>query len=69
MLKHYILRVFYNPGDIIVLVRYLKDTKIVFNTSRPTALSVEDEKHPIMVMIQTEEIKQFVKKCQPYGKT
>ena len=69
MLKQYILRVFQNPEDIIVLVRDLKDPTIVFNTSRPTAMSAEDEKYRIMVMIQTEDIKPFVKKSQPYGKT
>ena len=68
-LKQYILRLFHNPEDIIVLVIYLKDPTIVLNTSIPTALSAEDEKYPIMVMIQTEEIKQFFKKNQPYGKT
>ena len=61
-LKQYILRVFQNNEDVIVLVRYIKDHTIVFNTSRPTVLSEEDEKDLIMVMIQTEEIKQFVKK-------
>ena len=60
-LKQYILRVFQNPEDIIVLVRDLKDPTIVLNKSRPTALSSEDKKDGIMVMIQTEEIKQFVK--------
>ena len=61
-MKHYIQRVFQNPEDIIVLVRDLKDPTIVLNKSRPTALSEEDEKYRIMVMIQTEEIKKFVKK-------
>ena len=46
-LKQYILRVSQNPEYIIVLVRYLKDTTIVLNTS------VEDGKDPIIVMIQT----------------
>ena len=68
-LKKYILRVFQNPEDIIVLVVYLKDPTIVFNVSRPIALSAENDKDPIMVMIQTEEIKQFVKKVHPYGKS
>ena len=38
-LKQYILRVFQNPEDMIILVRYLKDPTIVLNTSRPIALS------------------------------
>ena len=53
-LKDYILRIFENPEDIIVLVKYLKDPRIVLHTSRTTALSAEDEKYPIVVMIQTE---------------
>ena len=61
-LKQYILRVFHNPEDKIFLVRDIKYPTIVLNTSRPTALSVDDEKDSIMVVIQTEEIKQFVKK-------
>ena len=56
-MKHYILREFHNPEDIVILVRDLKDPTTVLNTSIPTALSSEDEKYPIMVMIQTEEIK------------
>ena len=52
-MKQYILRVFQNPEDILVLVRYLKDPTIVLNTSRPKALPAEDEIDPIMVMIQT----------------
>ena len=44
------------------MVRDLKYPTIGFNASRPTALSAEDEKYPIMVFIQTEDIKQFVKK-------
>ena len=60
-LKQYTLRVSHNPEYIIVQVRDLKDPKIVLNTSSPTLLSAEDKKYPIMVMIQTEEIKQFVK--------
>ena len=40
----------------------LKYPATVINTSRPTALSAEDEKYPIMVIIQTEEIKKIVKK-------
>ena len=52
-LKQYILRVFQNNEDVIVLVRYIKYHTIVFNTSRPTVLSEEDEKDLIMVMIQT----------------
>ena len=61
-LKQYILRVFQNPEDIIVLVRDLKVPTSVLNTSRPIALSAEDEKDPIMVMIQNEEIKNFFQK-------
>ena len=67
--KQYILRVFQNLEDIIVLVRYLKYPKIVLNSSIPTALLAEDEKDPIVVTIQTEEIKKFVKKVKPKGKT
>ena len=67
-LKQYILRVLHNPEDIIVLFVYLKYPTIVLNTSIPTALSAEEVKNPIMVIIQTEEIKQFVKKSQLYGK-
>ena len=37
-LKQYILRVFQNPENIIVLVRYLYDPTIFFNTSKTTAL-------------------------------
>ena len=40
-LKQYILRVFHNPEDIIVLVRYLKYPTIILNTSIPIALSAE----------------------------
>ena len=53
-LKQYTLIEFHNPEDIIVLVRDLKYPTIVLNTSRTTALPAEDEKYPIMVMIQTE---------------
>ena len=67
-LKQYILRVFQNPEDIIVLVRYLKDPTIVLNIPRSTALSSEDEKDPIMVMIQTEEINQFFKRLSTQRK-
>ena len=67
-LKQYILRVFHNPEDIIVLIRDLKYPTIGFNASRPTALSAEGEKEPIMVMIQTEEINKFVKKVNPTEK-
>ena len=48
-----------NPEDIIVLVSDLKCLKTVLNTSRPTALPAKDEKDPILVIIKTEEIKQF----------
>ena len=68
-MKQYTLQEFQNPEYIVFLVRYLKDPTSVLNTSRTTALSTEDEKYPIMLMIQTEEIKQYVKKYQPYGKT
>ena len=68
-LKQYILREFQNPEEIIVLVRDLKYPTTVLNTSRPTSLLSEDEKYPIMVIIQTEEIKIFLKKGQPYRKT
>ena len=33
----------------------------LLDTSRPTAPSTQDEKDPIVVMIQTEEIKQYIK--------
>ena len=58
-LKHYTLKVFHNPEDIIVLARYLKYPTIVLNTLIPTSLSAEENKETIMVIIQTEEIKQF----------
>ena len=61
-LKQYILRELHNPEDIIVLVRYLKYPTTIFNTSRPLTLSEENKKDLIMVMIQTEGIKQSVKK-------
>ena len=67
--KQYIIREFQNPEDIIVLVRYLKDPTTILNTSITTAISAQYKKDPIMAMIQTEEIKQFFKKCQSYGKT
>ena len=67
--KQYILRVLYNPEYIMVLIRYLKDLTTVLNTSITTELSEKYDKYPIMVMIQTEDIKQFVKISQPYGKT
>ena len=68
-LRQYILREYQNPEDIIVLVIYLKEPTYFKNKSRPTALSEEDKKYPIMVMIQTEEINKIFKKVQPYGKT
>ena len=34
----------------------------ILETARPTELSAEDKKEPIMVLIQTKEIKQYVKK-------
>ena len=61
-LKQYILRVFQKHEYIIVLVRYLKDPNFFLNASRPTALSAEEEKDPIMVMIHTEDIKKIFKK-------
>ena len=67
-MKHYILQEFQNLEYIIVLVRNLKYPKTVLDTSRPTELSTEDEKYPIIAMIQTEDIKQYVKKYQPYEK-
>ena len=67
--KQYILIESQNPEDTIVLVRYLKDLTTILNTSRPTVMSAEDEKDPIMVRIQTEDIKQYAKKIQAYGKT
>ena len=51
------------------MVKNLKDLTTVLNTSRPTTLSVEDEKDPIMVMIQTKKIKQYVKKRSTLRKT
>ena len=68
-LKQYILRYFQKPEDIIFLVIYLKYPTTVLNASRPTVISAEYEKYPIMVMIQTEEIKNKFKTFQPYGKT
>ena len=61
-LKQYILIVFHNPEDIIIMVIDLKDPIIVLNTSRPTALSAEDEKDPVMIMTQTKDIKKIFKK-------
>ena len=58
-MKQYIIWQFQNPEDIIVLVRYLKDPTTVLNKLRLTALSSEYEKDLIMVMIQTDEIKQY----------
>ena len=40
----------------------MKYSMAVLDTSRYTALSTEDNKDPIMVMIQKKEIKQYVKK-------
>ena len=59
-LKQYIQLEFRNTEDIIVLIRDLKYPTTVLNTSRPTALSTEDRKNLTMVMIQTEEIKQYL---------
>ena len=60
-IKQYILREFQIPEDIIILVRYVKEPITVLNTSKPTSLSTEYEKNLIMVMIQTEDIKKYVK--------
>ena len=40
-LKQYIIREFQNPEDIVVLVRDLKYSTTVSNTSRPTSMSTE----------------------------
>ena len=60
-MKQYVLQELQNPEDIIVLVQYLKDPMTVMDTSRPISLYTEDKKDPIMVTIQTKEIKQYVK--------
>ena len=51
------------------MVRDLKDPTTFLNKSIPRELSEEYEKDHIMVIIQTEEIDQFVKKVQPFEKT
>ena len=61
-MKHYILEELNNHEEIIILVIELKYPTTVLKTSGPTSLSNEYEKDPIMVMIQTEDIKQYVKK-------
>ena len=60
-MKKYILLYLNNPEGIIYLVRYLKDPITMMDTSRPTSMSTQDKKYKIMVMIKTEEIKQYVK--------
>ena len=40
----------------------MKNPMIILNTSSLTLLSTEDVKYPIMVMIQTDYIKHYVKK-------
>ena len=62
-LKQYILQELQNPEDIIDLVLDLKDPMTVLDTSQLTALFTKYKKDPIIVMIQTEEIKQYVKIC------
>ena len=59
-MKQYILQELHNLEDIIILFRDLKDPRATLNTTGPTSLSTEDKKYPIMVMIQTYEIKQYV---------
>ena len=44
-----------------MLVRDLNDPTSFLNTSIPTSLSTKDDKHPLMGMIKTEEIEQYVK--------
>ena len=60
-MKKYILLYLHNPEGIIYLVRYLKYPITMMDTSRPTSMSTQDKKYKIMVMIKTEEIKQYVK--------
>ena len=50
------------------MIRDLKDHIIVLNTSGHIALSAEEEKYTIMIMIQTEEINQFFKKMSTLRK-
>ena len=61
-LKQYVLQEFHNPKDIIVLVRDMKNPSTILNKSSPTALSTENGKYPIVVMIHMEQIKQYFKK-------
>ena len=56
-LKQYVLQEFHNPEDIIVIVRYVEYPMDGIDTSRHTSLSTEYENNPIIVMVQTEEIK------------
>ena len=60
-LKKYVLQYFHNHEDIIVLVRDRKTPMTVLNTSIHSALSTQDQKDPIIVMIQTKKIEQYVK--------
>ena len=53
--------IFHNHEDIIVLVRDRKTPMTVLNTSIHSALSTQDQKDPIIVMIQTKKIEQYVK--------
>ena len=61
-LKQYVIRELHNPEDIIVLVWYLKDPMIMLDTSITTELYILDDKDTLMFIIQTEEIKHYVKK-------
>ena len=60
-MKQYMLQEFQNPENIIALRRDVKTSMMILNKSWPTALSTDDKKDPIMLMIQTEEINQYVK--------
>ena len=60
--NEYVLQEFYNPKYIIVMLRGVKILMVILNTSGPTSLSTEDNKYPIVVMIQTEKIKKHIKK-------
>ena len=61
-LKHYVIQEFHDPENIIVLVWDSKYPLTMLYTSRPTALYTQDYMDSLMVMIQTEEIKHYVKK-------
>ena len=60
-MKQYVLLEFHNSEDIIVLVLYVEWPMTVPNRSISTALSTEYKKNSIVVMIKTEDIKQYVK--------